>query len=118
MRKSVAHAKHSSALNLIALRANPDHHPLIQANSTMLGFVSWLACGLIAGMIVNKLISGFDKGIVFITLCVGVAGAMAGGVGASFFGYGDLATFSMYAVVCAVIGSVVTLASFSRFVEY
>jgi uncharacterized membrane protein YeaQ/YmgE (transglycosylase-associated protein family) len=83
----------------------------------MLGFVSWLACGVIAGLFVNKLVSGSDKGIAFLTISVGIAGAMVGGVGASFFGYGDLATFSLYAVLMAAIGSVLTLFGFSRFVE-
>lgn len=84
----------------------------------MLGFISWIACGIIAGMIMSKLISGYDKGILLLTIFVGIAGAAVGGVAASFLGYGDLATFSLYAVLFAVSGSVLTLFGFSRFVEY
>ncbi len=83
----------------------------------MIGIVSWLICGVIAGMIVSKLISGSDKGIFLLTVGVGIAGAIAGGVIASFFGYGDIRTFSSYALIFATVGTVVTLFGYSRFVE-
>jgi len=84
----------------------------------MIGIVSWLVCGVIAGMIVSKLISGFDKGILLLTLGVGVGGAMAGGVIASFCGYGNIATYSNFAVIFATVGAALLLWGYSRFVEY
>ena len=83
----------------------------------MLGIVTWLGCGVIAGMFVNKLISGYDKGILLLTIAVGVGGAIAGGVLASFFGYGNIATFSAYALIFAAVGAAATLFGYSRFVE-
>jgi uncharacterized membrane protein YeaQ/YmgE (transglycosylase-associated protein family) len=83
----------------------------------MFGFMSWLACGVIVGMLVNILIAGYDKGILLLTVGVGAAGAVTGGVAASAFGFGNLATVSLYAVAFAVVGSVLMLLAYTRFVE-
>ncbi len=45
----------------------------------MSGIVSWIVCGVVAGYIMNVLIAGRDKGLVVLTLSVGVAGAIIGG---------------------------------------
>lgn len=84
----------------------------------MAGIATWLGCGVIAGMFASKLISGYDKGILLLTLGVGAGGAIAGGVLASYFGYGNIATFSTYALIFAAVGAALTLTIYSRFIEY
>ncbi|HEV3302629.1 MAG TPA: hypothetical protein VG055_23440 [Planctomycetaceae bacterium] len=83
----------------------------------MLGTLSWLTCGIAAGFFVNQLVSGYDKGIVLLTLGVGVAGAMVGGFGASLFHLGDSATFSFYAVLSALVCASIALVSYRRILK-
>jgi uncharacterized membrane protein YeaQ/YmgE (transglycosylase-associated protein family) len=82
----------------------------------MIGILSWLACGIAAGFFVSRLVSGYDKGIVLLTLAVGVAGAVAGGFIASLMSFGDSATFSFYALIFAAIGATLTLVSYRRMI--
>ena len=83
----------------------------------MLGTLSWLACGIAAGFFVNQLVSGYDKGIVLLTLGVGVAGAMVGGFVASLFHFGDSATLSFYALLFALVCASIALVSYRRILK-
>jgi uncharacterized membrane protein YeaQ/YmgE (transglycosylase-associated protein family) len=83
----------------------------------MLGTLSWIACGIAAGFFVNHLVSGYDKGIVLLTLGVGVAGAMLGGFVASLFHLGDSATFSIYALLFAFVCASIALVSYRRILK-
>jgi uncharacterized membrane protein YeaQ/YmgE (transglycosylase-associated protein family) len=83
----------------------------------MLGIISWMVCGLAAGFIVNHLISGADKGIVLLTLGVGIGGAILGGYVASLFSYGNSATFNFYALVFATVGASATLFGYQRMID-
>ncbi len=76
--------------------------------------MTWIGCGVVLGFIVDQLISGYDKGLVLLTLGVGIAGAIGGGFVAQLFGHGDSATFSFYAVLFAVLGAVLCLFSYRR----
>jgi len=83
----------------------------------MIGIMTWIGCGVVLGFIVNQVISGYDKGLVLLTLTVGIAGAIGGGFVAQFFGYGNSATFSFYAVLFAVCGAVLFLFSYRRMIN-
>jgi uncharacterized membrane protein YeaQ/YmgE (transglycosylase-associated protein family) len=68
------------------------------------------------GYIMSHLISGSDKGIVLLTLGVGAAGGIAGGCIAQLLGQGTSATFSIYAVVLALIGASISLLTYRRLI--
>jgi uncharacterized membrane protein YeaQ/YmgE (transglycosylase-associated protein family) len=83
----------------------------------MIGILSWLVCGVAAGFFVNYLVSGYDKGIVLLTLGVGVGGAMVGGTVASMFHFGNSATFSFYALLFALVCASIALVSYRRILK-
>jgi uncharacterized membrane protein YeaQ/YmgE (transglycosylase-associated protein family) len=83
----------------------------------MIGILSWLACGLVAGFFVSHLISASEKGIVLLTLGVGMGGAVFGGFVASTFRYGNAATFSIYALIFATVGASLTLFGYRRLIK-
>ncbi|HET6327365.1 MAG TPA: hypothetical protein VFG04_21970 [Planctomycetaceae bacterium] len=80
----------------------------------MAGMVSWIVCGALAGYIMSYLISGRDKGLVLLTVGVGVAGGICGGFVAQVCGQGTSATFSFYAALFAVIGAALSLLTYRR----
>jgi uncharacterized membrane protein YeaQ/YmgE (transglycosylase-associated protein family) len=82
----------------------------------MTGIIAWVACGVATGYIMSYLISGSEKGLVPLTLGVGVAGAIAGGFIAQLFGQGTSATFSFYAVLLAVAGASLSLLTYRRLI--
>lgn len=82
----------------------------------MLGVMTWVVCGVVAGYVVNQIISGHDKGLVLLTLSVGIGGAIAGGFIASLFGQGTGATFSFYALLFAVGGASIALFAYRRLI--
>ena len=82
----------------------------------MIGVISWLACGLIVGYFVSRLISAQNKGLFFLTLSVGCAGAIVGGMCAQIVAVGSSATFSFYAVIFALVGAALALFGYRRVV--
>jgi uncharacterized membrane protein YeaQ/YmgE (transglycosylase-associated protein family) len=83
----------------------------------MIGALSWLACGIAAGLFVNHLVAGYEKGIVLLTLGVGIGGAVVGGTVASMFHFGDSATFSFYALLFALVCASIALVSYRRILK-
>jgi uncharacterized membrane protein YeaQ/YmgE (transglycosylase-associated protein family) len=82
----------------------------------MSGIVSWIVCGVVAGYIMNVLIAGRDKGLVVLTLSVGVAGAIIGGFVAQVCGQGTSGTFSFYAALFAIVGAALSLVTYKRLI--
>jgi uncharacterized membrane protein YeaQ/YmgE (transglycosylase-associated protein family) len=82
----------------------------------MAGFVAWVVCGVVAGYIMSYLISGAEKGLVLLTVTVGMAGAIAGGFVAQLFGHGTSASFSFLAVLFAVGGASLCLVTYRRLI--
>jgi uncharacterized membrane protein YeaQ/YmgE (transglycosylase-associated protein family) len=83
---------------------------------TMAGIVAWGVCGVIAGYIMSYLISGAEKGLVLLTVTVGVAGAIAGGFIAQLIGYGTSASFSFLAVLFAAVSASLCLVTYRRLI--
>lgn len=75
-----------------------------------MGFIAFLILGLIAGAIAKALIPGTQPGGIFITMLLGVAGALLGGwLGTVLFNV-DLATFwSIQTWLLAIGGSALIL---------
>lgn len=74
-----------------------------------MGIISWIVFGLVAGLIAKFLMPGDDPGGFFVTILLGIAGAIVGGFIATSLGYGAVDGFNFGSFVVAVIGSLVLL---------
>jgi uncharacterized membrane protein YeaQ/YmgE (transglycosylase-associated protein family) len=64
----------------------------------------------------SYLISGAEKGLVLLTLGVGVAGAIVGGFIAQMCGQGSSASFSFFALLFALAGASLCLVTYKRLI--
>lgn len=58
-----------------------------------MGIIGWIALGLVAGAIAKAIMPGDDPGGIFVTMLIGIAGAIIGGLIASALNIGDLDEF-------------------------
>lgn len=58
-----------------------------------MGIIGWIVLGLLAGAIAKLIMPGEDPGGIFVTMLIGIAGAIVGGLIASALGIGDLDEF-------------------------
>lgn len=77
-----------------------------------MGILSWIALGLVAGVIANGLMSGRSLSVFCVTLVIAIAGAMVGGYFGTLAGLGgsidELGTGS---ITTAMIGAMVYIGS-------
>jgi uncharacterized membrane protein YeaQ/YmgE (transglycosylase-associated protein family) len=57
------------------------------------GVIGWIVLGLLAGAIAKAILPGDDPGGIFVTMLIGIAGALVGGFIASALDVGDLDEF-------------------------
>jgi uncharacterized membrane protein YeaQ/YmgE (transglycosylase-associated protein family) len=76
-----------------------------------MSIIAWIVLGLLTGIIAKSILGGRAKHGIIVTILIGIAGALVGGLAASRFfhidttgGFFDLSTW-----VIAIIGSVVLL---------
>ena len=74
-----------------------------------MGIISWIILGLVVGVIAKFLMPGKDPGGIFITILLGVAGAIGGGSISSAIGFGRVTGFDLRSLIIAVCGSLVLL---------
>jgi len=74
-----------------------------------MGILSWIILGLVAGALAKLIMPGKDPGGFFVTILIGIAGAVVGGYLGSFFGFGGVAGFNVRSLLVAVAGSLVLL---------
>ena len=74
-----------------------------------MGILSWIIFGLIAGILAKWIMPGKDGGGFFMTIILGIVGAVVGGRISTFFGYGKVDGFNFGSFVVAVIGAIVVL---------
>lgn len=78
-------------------------------------FVGWILLGLIAGLIARRIMPGEEKGGCFVTIGLGIAGALVGGwIGENigFLPSGQPVSWipSLKSIVTATVGAMVVLA--------
>ena len=83
----------------------------------MIGILSWLGFGLVAGGFAAWKIAGRDTGLIMFTLGVGVAGSLLGGFVAAMIGYGGIGTFSLFGFLFAVLGSSFALLGYRKLIR-
>lgn len=79
-----------------------------------MGILSWILFGLIAGALAKWIMPGSDPGGIFVTILLGVAGAVLGGFIGSLFGLGGISGFNIGSFMLAVVGGLLLLWIYRR----
>jgi len=74
-----------------------------------MGILSWIAMGLIVGILAKIIMPGKDPGGIIITILIGIAGAFLGGYIGSFLGLGTVTGFNMVSILLAIGGAILLL---------
>ena len=74
-----------------------------------MGILAWIIFGLIAGIIAKFIMPGPDPGGIFITILLGIAGALLGGFIGSLLGLGGVSGFNFGSFIIAVLGAILLL---------
>lgn len=81
-----------------------------------MSIIVWILFGIIAGMIAKWVSPGKSPGGLFGTMLVGIFGALLGGfLATQLLGLSDISGFNFYSFVIAVIGSILFLFIYRRF---
>ena len=72
-----------------------------------MGIFSWILLGLIAGALAKFIMPGKDPGGIFVTILIGIAGAIVGGFLGSFIGLGKVESFDLGGIFIATIGAII-----------
>jgi len=85
-----------------------------------MSIIGWLAFGLLAGVIANKIVDNQRdrRGGILLDLTLGVIGAFGGGVMFSTFGAIGLNSFNGPSMLIAIIGAVVVLLTYHALFVY
>jgi uncharacterized membrane protein YeaQ/YmgE (transglycosylase-associated protein family) len=78
------------------------------------GFVSWLILGLVVGVLAKWIMPGKDPGGVFVTIAIGVVGALIGGFLGTRLGLGDVTGFDLRSLAIATGGALLLLFGWRR----
>jgi uncharacterized membrane protein YeaQ/YmgE (transglycosylase-associated protein family) len=81
-----------------------------------MGILSWIAMGLIVGVLAKFIMPGKDPGGFVITILIGVAGAFVGGFVGSILGLGAVTGFNLGSILLAILGAVLLLILY-RFIK-
>lgn len=79
-----------------------------------MGILSWALFGLIAGAIAKQIMPGKDPGGAFVTMLIGIAGALIGGFIGSLLGLGTVTGFNIGSFLIAVGGALVLLWAYRK----
>ena len=74
-----------------------------------MGILSWIVLGLIVGVLAKWLMPGKDPGGLFITIILGIAGAVVGGFIGTQLGLGVVAGFNLPNIALATGGAILLL---------
>jgi len=74
-----------------------------------MGLVSWVVFGLLAGALAKWILPGKDPSGCLVTVALGIAGALLGGLLATFLGFGGISGFDWRSLAVAIAGSLLLL---------
>jgi len=75
----------------------------------MMGLLSWILMGLLAGALARFFLPGRDPLGCIMTIVTGVVGAIVGGFVATLLGFGGFQGFDVYSLIVATLGAVLFL---------
>jgi uncharacterized membrane protein YeaQ/YmgE (transglycosylase-associated protein family) len=78
------------------------------------GILTWILFGLIAGVLAKWIMPGPDPGGVFVTILLGIAGAVVGGLIGTLLGLGSVTGFNFGSFLLAVAGALLLLWIYRR----
>lgn len=79
-----------------------------------MGILTWIVLGLIVGALAKWIMPGDDPGGIFITILIGIAGALLGGFLSTALGYGAVDGINFGSLVIAILGSLILLFGYRR----
>ena len=74
----------------------------------VMGILSWIILGLIAGFLGSKIVDRQGQGF-WLDIALGIVGALVGGFLFDLFGASGVTGLNIYSMIVAVVGSVVVL---------
>lgn len=74
-----------------------------------MGIISWIILGLIVGILAKWFMPGKDGGGFFMTVILGIAGALVGGYLSAFFGLGTVTGFNIGSLIISILGAMLLL---------
>lgn len=74
-----------------------------------MGIISWIILGLIVGILAKWFMPGKDGGGFFMTVILGIAGALVGGYISAFFGLGTVSGFNIGSLIISILGAMLLL---------
>ena len=74
-----------------------------------MGLLSWVVVGAVVGLVARGTVPGPDPGRLFVSVILGMAGASSGGFVVGVIGGSGSAGFSVWSVLAATLGAVLTL---------
>jgi uncharacterized membrane protein YeaQ/YmgE (transglycosylase-associated protein family) len=74
----------------------------------LMGIVSWIIIGLIAGFVGSKIVDRQGQGF-WLDIALGIVGALVGGYLFDLFGASGVTGLNLYSILVAIAGSVVVL---------
>ena len=78
-----------------------------------MGIIGWIILGLLVSAIAKVILPGDDPGGIIVTMLIGIAGAIIGGLIASALNLGDLGDFfDIGTWIIAILGSLLLLAAY------
>lgn len=80
-----------------------------------MGIISWIVFGLIAGALAKFIMPGKDPGGIVVTILIGIAGAVVGGVIGTQLGFGNVTGFNIPSLLIAIGGAIVLLFIYRQF---
>ena len=80
-----------------------------------MGFLTWVILGLVVGVLAKWIMPGRDPGGLFITIGIGVVGAMLGGFISTRLGYGTVTGFDLGSLAIATGGALLLLFGYRKF---
>lgn len=82
-----------------------------------MGILSWIILGLIVGVLAKWIMPGKDPGGFFLTIAIGIAGALLGGFIATQLGFGSVTGFNFRSLLIAIGGALLLLWGHRLFVN-
>ena len=80
----------------------------------MMGFLTWVVLGLIVGILAKWIMPGKDGGGFFMTVILGVVGAMVGGYVGTLLGMGTVTGFNLPSILIATVGALIVLFVYNK----
>ncbi|WP_336749105.1 GlsB/YeaQ/YmgE family stress response membrane protein [Pantoea vagans] len=74
-----------------------------------MGILSWVVFCLLAGIIARCIMPGKEHMGIFMTMILGIIGALIGGVASTPLGFGKVSGFDVYSIAIATLGSIIVL---------